>query len=411
MFLSVLVATLIFVNSSLSAFVDDVEHGIGNTTGSTQDPNGSDSNKQVEMLSDYQQYLQWVARRKKEIRPIDVISFLPTACKVARSVPSLFLSPQQKVAVVEGFVKIVSIKSMSGQEAAIRKELKHRLHALGFIEIPCGAITDPNAPLNLVVELSASKNMEGWPAIILNAHMDTIHTDTWCTPEEMTFDADLREFYHNRDKSFGADDKAGVITIISALEAVKTSFWDKGIEHRRIIVIFSAQDENGGHGARYLAEHHPELFENIEITLMTDGPLDYRNGEYPDNAFIIVVDKEVSRTPPFREVMTFIREMSRLKEVSYLTTEAGLGHGDIKWFPDLAKTDLHIRAPYQGNHSKERVKLDDLFNHIDFFTYILLRFDKISLELDKESGRLVLVNKQDAESSADEDVIELTSCS
>jgi putative aminopeptidase FrvX len=320
----------------------------------------------------------------KPREPIDVNSFLPATRESTRQVPSLFLSEQHKVETVEGFVKIVGIKSPSGSEAAVRKELKHRLVSLGFSEIALG-LDDPSAPLNLIMELLATKDLKDKPAIILNAHMDTIQR---CTPEEMDFDAAHREFFHKRDLSFGADDKAGVMVILSALKTAKTEYWDKGIGHRKIVVVFTAQEERRSLGARHLTRTHPEIFEDIEITLMTDGPLNYRKGEYPENSFIIVVDEGMSRVTPFSKVMTSIQDICGFKDVSYITTRIGLGQGDLIGFPAHAKGDLHIRAPYQGNHSKERVKLDDLFNHIDLFTYILLRLDGVSLRFDEDDGRL-----------------------
>jgi hypothetical protein len=69
-----------------------------------------------------------------------------------------------------------------------------------------------------------------------------------------------------------------------------------------------------------------------------------------------------------------------LKNVTFAKSSAGLGQGDFAFFPPQAHTDLHIRAPYQNNHRRERVKLDDLFNHIDLFTYILLRLDGIPVQ-------------------------------
>lgn len=395
--LSCFVAGLLFVNPAPSVFVGDVMRAAGNTADSTQESAESDSSKTKNVSGDYQAYLEWVARSKSKIRPIDVDSFLPAARETARQVPSLFLSPEQKVKAVEAFVKVVGIKSWSREEAAVREELQHRLLSLGFVEVPCGAMTDPNAPLNLVMELPASQEMRDRPAVILNAHMDTIHTDVWCIPEEMTFDAGLREFYHNRNKSFGADDKAGVVTILSALEAAKTAFWDKGVGHRRIVVIFTAQEEAnpGAIGMRYLASKHPELFENIEITLLIDGPLDYTEtryteGQYPENAFIIVVDEEKSRVSPFREVMASIGDVCRFKAASFLMIKEGLQRGDLVALPAQARGDLSFRAPHRGFHKKERAKLDDLFNHIDLFTYILLRLDGISLRWAEDEGHLYL---------------------
>jgi len=409
--LSYLAAALLFVNPAPSVFVGDAARAAGNTAESTQGSAGSDSGKKQNAPGAYQRYLEWAAERKSRIRPIDVDSFLPAARETARSVPSLFLSPQQKVETVETFVKVVGIKSWSRAEAVVREELRNRLLSLDFVEVPCGVTTDPNAPLNLVMELPASQEMRDRPAVILNAHMDTIQTDIQCTPEEMTFDAGRREFYHNRNMSFGADDKAGIVTILSALEAAKTAFWDKGIGHRRIVVIFTAQEEAkpGAVGARYLASKHPELFEGVEMTLVMDGPLDFdvesarkaknpidpAEAVYPKHSFVIVVDEERSRVPPFSGVMASVKDICRFKNVSYFKTELGLGGGDCAGFPVQAKADLTIRVPHLGWHTHEKVKLDDFFNHVDLFTYILLRLDGVSLRLNEEEGRLYLSQPDD----------------
>jgi len=380
--LSFFVWLFLFANPSPSASASEILRVSGSVATSAQALAGSDNSKAEKNAS-----LWSFLKPRNSVEPIDVNSFLPAARESARQVPSLFLSEQQKVETVEGFAKIVGIKSPSGGETAVREELRRRLASLGLVEITRG-LNDPNAPMNLVMELPASKDFKEQAAVILNAHMDTITTGVWCTPEEMNFDAIRREFFHRRELSFGADDKAGVMVVLSALKTAKTSYWDKGIGHRRIVVVFTAQEEPGALGAKYITKEHPEIFEDVEITLMTDGPLDYKKGEYPENSFIIVVDEKTSRIPPFSRIMTSVQDICSFKNVSYITTSVGLGQGDLEGFPIHAKSDLHVRAPHQGYHSKERVKLDDLFNHIDLFTYILLRLDGVSLRLDEKEGRL-----------------------
>ena len=324
-------------------------------------------------------------------QPVDVNSFLPAACKSAAQIPSLFLSEQQKVEAIEQFVRFVGIKCLTLHEGNIRKELKRRLLELGARDIT-PSFDDPNVPLNLVMELPATAEFKGRPGLILNAHMDTIPNwpqyELIYVPEEMDFDSATKEFFHTKEHSFGADDRAGVSVLLSALEAAYNGYYKKGIGHRRIVILLTAQEELGARGAEYLTEEHPEVFRDVEISLTTDGPLDYRK-EYPENSYIVVVEEEKSRILPFSQIVRFVDEISTFKDVSFtLTTE--MGGGDFTLFPPEAKSDLHIRAPYQGDHSKERVKLDDLFNHIDLFTYILLRLDGVPLQLNKDMDRLQL---------------------
>jgi putative aminopeptidase FrvX len=320
---------------------------------------------------------------------VDGVRLLDAACESAVHVPSLFLSQQEKIKTVETFVKMVGIKSQSRYEGAVRDMLRQRLALLNPHEIVCdrheanGPLNletpDPpltNAPLNLIMEIPATKDFEDRPAVILNAHMDTIEVGTRCVPEEMDFAVSAREFFHRRNLSFGADDKAGVTTILRALETVKAQYWDKGVGHRKFIVLFTAQEDYGYVGSRYLAEYYPELFDNIEIELTTDGPLDYDTPAlYPKDSFIVVVDEETSYAPPYRQIIESVQDVCYLKHASFAKTTTGLGHGDFAFFPAKAHTDLHIRSPYKGNHKQERVKLDDLFNHIDLFTDIILHLD------------------------------------
>ena len=342
------------------------------------------------------------AAREKETplpyvpQPVEVNSLLSAVRESAVQVPSLFLSRQQKLETIEEFLRLIRIKSPSREEGAVRQELKRRMILLGAEEI-ASSLSDSNAPLNLVMKLPATEGFQNRPALILNAHIDTIphlpEHGLFYTPEEMDFDVSRREFFHRQKHSFGADDKAGVTVIFSALKTAKAGCWEKGIGHRKIIVILTAQEERGARGAKYLAQKYPEVFADAEISLTTDGPLDY-GGEYPEHLFVVVVKGELSRVPPFSRIVRFVEEISAFKEVSFALTTAGLGAGDFAFFPAEAKADLHIRAPYQGQHTHEKVRLEDLYNHIDLFTYIILSLDGVSFEMDKEEGRLQPVLKQ-----------------
>ena len=335
------------------------------------------------------------------LQPVDVNSFLPAVRKSAAQAPSLFLSKRQRVEAAEQLVRLIGIKCSTLKEGKIREELKRQLLPLGAEEI-ASSVQDPNAPLNLVVELSATPGFKDQPGLILNAHIDTIphwpHQGAYFTPEEMDFDATRGEFFHTKEHSFGADDRAGVSVLLSAIKTAHSGYWEKGVGHRKIVLLFTAQEEIGGRGATYLAKEHPKIFKDVEISLTTDGPLNYGK-EYPEHSYIVVVKEETSHILPFSRIVGFVREMSAFKGVSFAMTTAGLGTGDFANFPPEAKSDLHIRAPYQGQHTQERVKLDDLFNHIDLFTYILLRLDGASLRLNEDTSRLQLVEPADGSPS------------
>jgi putative aminopeptidase FrvX len=310
---------------------------------------------------------------------------LAAAQESAKSVPSIFLFEQLKLETVDAFVKIVGLPSPSRSEAAVRDELRHRLGSMAAEEIKCSHTGNGGSDfLNLVMELPATKDFKDKPSVILNAHIDTIETGR-CTPELMDFDLKTRGFFHRKNGSFGADDKAGVTVILGALKAAKSKYWDSGTGHRRIIAIFTAQEETGLQGAAHLAQKHPQIFENVEITVSNDGNLDYDTPSfYPKSSFIVVSDEQKRAELPYRRIIEYVKEVCDFKGTSFSMTTTGLGMGDFAAFPPQAHSkDLHIRSPYLGDHSEERVKLDDLFNHIDLFTYILLRLDGTPVNLTK----------------------------
>ena len=315
------------------------------------------------------------------VQVVDAAKVLASAVDSAKNVPSLFLSQRQRVESVGAFVRIVGIKSPSEEEGAVREELRRMLGSLQAEEIHCTP-AGTNVPLNLVMEFPATGDFKNQPSVILNAHIDTISGKRGYAPEQMDFELQTREFFHRKQGSFGADDKAGVTVILSALKKAKLDYWDKGVGHRRVLVIYTAQEEVGCLGADYLGKRYPKLFDNVEIALTSDGPINYDTPPlYPENSFVVVVDEEKSHTPPYRKVIEYVQDLCALKKVTFATTRNGLGQGDFAHFPPQAHTDLHLRSPYQNHHRRERVKLDDLFNHIELFTYILLRLDGASIHL------------------------------
>jgi putative aminopeptidase FrvX len=319
----------------------------------------------------------------------DARKTLAAAQESAKRVPSMFLSEQQKFETVDAFVSIVSLPSPSGSEAAVRDELRQRLGYMGAEEIKCSHTSnDGDSFLNLVMEFGATTDFKDKPAVILNAHIDTIAIGH-CTPELMDFDLKTREFFHRKNGSFGADDKAGVTVILGALKAAKSKYWDAGVGHRKVIAIFTAQEETGAKGATHLASQHPQIFENVEITISSDGNLDYDAPSfYPKSSFVVVANEKKRQDLPYAKIIECVREVCGSKGTSFSMTTAGLGMGDFAFFPPHAHSEyLHIRSPYLGDHSKERVKLDDLFNHIDLFTYILLRLDRTPIGLSQSEKR------------------------
>lgn len=83
-------------------------------------------------------------------------------------------------------------------------------------------------------------NMEGEP-ICLNAHIDTVMHDEPIEPM-------VKDGYvvSKGNTILGADDKAGIASIIEAFNAVK----DAGVPHKDVYMFFTANEEKGMYGVR-----------------------------------------------------------------------------------------------------------------------------------------------------------------
>jgi len=300
----------------------------------------------------------------------------PQIQQAATNATSLFLNAGQRIEAVRTFVELVRIKGPSGQEQTIRDELQRRLAEVKLRRFP-GLADDTNAPANLVMELPAAGPLTSQPAILLNAHLDTISAST---PEFMAFDAARGDFFHQHEdggtgsSSFGGDDRSAVAVIVEAVTFLQTHYWQKGLPHRRLLLVLTAGEERGCVGAKYLVQKHPELFDAVQIALAMDGPLDFKS-DYPQKSFVAVVSATDARAAPYQRVIELLGQLCRRKGLEFGQTETGLGAGDFARFPQEAHAGLHLRSPVRGFHSRERVKVQDLINHIDLMCFLLLGWD------------------------------------
>jgi acetylornithine deacetylase/succinyl-diaminopimelate desuccinylase-like protein len=290
---------------------------------------------------------------------------------------SLVLTEEERVKVPGSFREFVGIRGPSGKEQEIRARLKTELAALGAVEVP----TSRDGPLNLVMELPASPGLAEVPGVMLNAHIDTVpHSD----PGRMEFEEASGDFVHldtglpGKTSSFGGDDRSSVAAIVSALHAVHARFWAKGVPHRRIVVLFTADEERQLTGARFIARDQPQVFADLELAIAMDGPLDLQS-RYPEDSFVAVVAGADEAKAPYDRVLRLISDYCRLSGRTFGRTEIGLGMGDFAAFPAAANAGLHLRSPVRGWHNNERVGVPDLVSHADLLAFLLLRLDHASL--------------------------------
>jgi len=297
--------------------------------------------------------------------------------RAASNAPSLFLNATQRVESIRTFLSLVQLKGSSGREQMVREAVRRSLASAGAAEIPVKG-DGSNVPLNLIMELPATGPLTNAHGLLLNAHLDTLAQST---PENLAFDPESGDFYHRFQKepkqnsSFGGDDRSGVAAIVEAVRLLQTNYWSRGVPHRRIVLVFTADEERGCVGARYLARHQPEVFNDLELSLSMDGPLDFRPNP-PTNRIIAVVAETDSTNAPYQRVMELLGVFSSRAQIAFEHTEYGLGRGDFAYFPATAHAGLHLRSPVRGYHTKERVNVRDQINHIDLFCHLILGWDR-----------------------------------
>lgn len=287
------------------------------------------------------------------------------------------LDAAARAQVAETFLDLVRIPGVSGEEQAIGRALKTRMTALGATNLPL-RIVGSNTPANLALILPATAGWETRPPILLNAHIDTIPVST---PQHLVFDPASGDFSHALESdpsvpsSFGGDDRSGVTVVVAALEHLHAQSWKQGVPHRRILVLFTAQEERRLAGARDLARHQPDLFDGLEFSLCMDGPLDLQT-DYPRELLVAVVPKAEEENHPYRRILEHLDSFCAAGGLKSRRTEVGLGFGDFAAFPPTAKALLHFRSPVRGWHTRERVRVQDLVHHTAFVVSLLKEFDR-----------------------------------
>jgi len=142
---------------------------------------------------------------------------------------------------INTFLDLIKINSVSKDEKYIALELKGRLEKLGFETYIDDADKKAGSNSgNLIAKLKGTKNV---PPIMLSAHMDTVNPGLNIKPQ--VTDGVIRS---DGSTILGADDKAGIATILEAVTYIKES----NIPHGPIEVVFTICEEIGLLGAKYL---------------------------------------------------------------------------------------------------------------------------------------------------------------
>jgi len=144
--------------------------------------------------------------------------------------------------VFELFMKIASMDSYIGREGRLAEYLIEKLRGLGAeVARDDSAAQTGSDTGNIIARFRGTDDAA--PVILLCSHMDTIGPTEGMTPV-------VREgcIYSNGETVLGADDKAGIAVILSAIEQMQK----EGIAHGPLEVVFTVQEEPGLRGAKHL---------------------------------------------------------------------------------------------------------------------------------------------------------------
>ncbi|OGC05103.1 hypothetical protein A2276_04080 [candidate division WOR-1 bacterium RIFOXYA12_FULL_43_27] len=141
-------------------------------------------------------------------------------------------SSNQKL--IKRFIEYIEIDSESGEEEQFAKRLIADLKKLG--------LTPTRDKIgNIFVNIKGEA--ANAPTILLNAHIDTVTPGKNIKP---IIKGD--KVQSDGTTILGADNKAGVVAIIEALEIIK----EEKIPHGNLLVVFTVQEETGLYGSKHI---------------------------------------------------------------------------------------------------------------------------------------------------------------
>ncbi len=142
---------------------------------------------------------------------------------------------------INEFVELVKIDSLSYKEREIADRIKEKLNAMGYnvFEDDAGKKVGGNAG-NIICKIKGNKDV---PAIMLVAHMDTVVPGIGKKPI-------VKEDIITSDRTtvLGADDISGMVCILEIARVLK----ENAISHGDIYAVFTIAEEKGLIGAKNL---------------------------------------------------------------------------------------------------------------------------------------------------------------
>lgn len=159
---------------------------------------------------------------------------------------------------VDEFVELVRIDSLSLKERQMCDTLKRKLTELGYqpVEDDAGQKLGGQCG-NIICTVKGSRDV---PAVLITAHMDTVVPGIGKTP---VIEGDIIK--SDGTTILGGDDAAGIAVILETLKVIK----EQGVSHGDIQIAFTIGEEMGLLGAKNL--DYSRIYAKYGFILDSDG--------------------------------------------------------------------------------------------------------------------------------------------
>lgn len=162
---------------------------------------------------------------------------------------------------IQSFVELVQIDSISRQERKMTDKLKMKLKELGcdVKEDNAGSKIDGNSG-NIIASFGGNiKGEEEYPVLLFSAHIDRVEPGKGIKPK-----IENGYIYSEGETVLGADDLVGVACILETLKILK----EENIPHGQLKIIFTVAEELGLEGAKNL---NPDIFKGVDFGFVFDA--------------------------------------------------------------------------------------------------------------------------------------------
>lgn len=161
--------------------------------------------------------------------------------------------------ILNEFLELVQVDSISGKERVIADLLKKKLLEIGLDVHEDSAGREVGSDTgNIIGRLPG--NSKG-PVLLLSAHMDTVEPGRGVRPL-----IDGEYVRSSGDTVLGSDDKAGIVAILEVLRQIR----EQNIEHSGLEIVFTIWEEGGLLGSKNL--DYSQLSATAGFVLDSDGP-------------------------------------------------------------------------------------------------------------------------------------------